>query len=248
MARCSLTGDFPAVAYSPIICRLPPTAWMSSKIAADGSSGGDAPGGSDDSYFGSVFGITAGDALGTAAEIFVPGHDLAVCTFGDTECSGADWFFAVIDVVPGGKVFSIGRKGLAGVLGAISRRGDAGTPGRVRSRPNEPLGDLTPDEIAQIQDVVDEAGRPLEVVGSAASGSRRGVGTDLPIGKGPGKRSDIDVLIPPSSRQHFDGLEGRLPSVDPATGVLTGVHNPQLGPAIRFEPGQAPTSVPGAGG
>ena len=46
------------------------------------------------------------------------------------------------------------------------------------------LGDLTPAEIRQIQGVVDRAGRPLEVVGSAARGHRRGVGSSLSIGKG----------------------------------------------------------------
>jgi len=56
----------------------------------------------------------------------------------------------------------------------------------------EGLGDLTLDEARRIQAVVDEAGEPLWVVGSAAEGARRNVGTDLPIGKGPGTQSDID--------------------------------------------------------
>lgn len=50
------------------------------------------------------------------------------------------------------------------------------------------VGDLTRKEISQIQSVVNEAGRPLEVVGSAAKGTRRGVGTELPLGKGSGTR------------------------------------------------------------
>ena len=97
--------------------------------------------------------------------------------------------------------------------------------------------------MAQIQRVVDDAGRPLEVVGSAATGTRRGVGTDLPIGKGPGTRSDIDFLVPPSSLEHFRGLTGRLPSLDPGSGVISGIHNPHIGPAIRFEPGGSLTFV-----
>jgi hypothetical protein len=48
----------------------------------------------------------------------------------------------------------------------------AGTP-----QPEDPCGDLTTSEIEAIQEVVDQAGRPLEVVGSAAQGARRGVGT-----------------------------------------------------------------------
>lgn len=109
-----------------------------------------------------------------------------------------------------------------------------------------PVGDLLPDEVAQIQRVVDDAGRPLEVVGSAATGSRRGVGSGLPIGKGPGTRSDIDFLIPPSSLDHFRGLTARLPSLDPRSGVIPGIHNPHIGPAIRFEPGGSPFFVPAA--
>jgi hypothetical protein len=100
----------------------------------------------------------------------------------------------------------------------------------------KPLGDLTTGEIAKIQTVVNEAGRPLEVVGSAASGTRRGVGTDLPVGKGNGTKSDIDYLVPPSSWQHYDGLQGKLPDIDPKTGIIPGVGNSNIGPVIRFEP------------
>lgn len=98
------------------------------------------------------------------------------------------------------------------------------------------FGDLTISEIRQIQLVVNEAGRPLEVVGSAATGSRRGVGTNLPLGKGQGTRSDIDYVVPPSSLPHFEGLQGKLPSIDPNTGIIPGVSNPNIGSSIRFEP------------
>jgi len=99
-----------------------------------------------------------------------------------------------------------------------------------------------------LQRVTDEAGRPLEVVGSAATSTRRGVGTDLPIGKGPGTRSDIDVLVGPASRKHFESLDSQIPSLDPKSGIITGTHNPHIGPAVRFEPGAAPKFVPGSGG
>src|SRR5262249_19733310 len=107
------------------------------------------------------------------------------------------------------------------------------------------LGDLTPDEIKAIQTTVDQAGRPLEVVGSAAKGVRRGVGTELPIGKGEGTRSDIDYLVPHGSFPYYNGLEGGLPSLDPG-GIIGGIHNPFMGPAIRFEPGADPFFVPEA--
>ena len=102
------------------------------------------------------------------------------------------------------------------------------------------LGDLTDEEVRQIQDVVDEAGRPLEVVGSAARGERKGVGLDVPIAKG--VKSDIDYAIPPASYSYFAGVNAadRLPGVDPDDGLLMGIHSPYDGPSIRFEPGQLP--------
>jgi RHS repeat-associated protein len=106
------------------------------------------------------------------------------------------------------------------------------------------FGDLTNDEVGQIQGVVDQAERPIEVGGSAANGTRRGVGTDLPIGKGPGTKSDIDYFAPPSSLHYFDGLQENLPSLDPHTGIVPGSGNPYIGPTIRFEPGAQPTFTP----
>jgi hypothetical protein len=106
------------------------------------------------------------------------------------------------------------------------------------------LGDLSWDEVQQIQRVVDQAGRPLVVVRSAAKGERRGVGTDLPIGKGTGTKSDIDYLVPPGSLPYYDGLEGQFPSIDPKHGIIPGVHNPFIGPAIRFEPETVPYPIP----
>ena len=94
------------------------------------------------------------------------------------------------------------------------------------------LGDLTNAEVQQIQNVVDQAGRPLEVVGSAARGARQA-------------GSDIDYLVPNSSRNYFQGLDEVLPSVDPSHGIVPGTHNPFLGPAIRFEPGASPFFIPG---
>jgi RHS repeat-associated protein len=105
------------------------------------------------------------------------------------------------------------------------------------------LGDLTTKEVKQIQSVVDQAERPIEVVGSAAAAERRGVGTNLPMGKGPGTRSDIDYVAPPSSLPYFDGVKGNLPSLDPKTGIIPGTGNPFIGPIIRFEPGAKPSVI-----
>lgn len=107
-----------------------------------------------------------------------------------------------------------------------------------------PLGDLTAQEVKRIQDVVDQVGRPIEVVGSAAKGERRSIGTGLPFGKGPGTRSDIDYIAPPASHPYFRGYEGKLPEIDPKTGIIPGVHNPHMGPAVRFEPYTPPKFIP----
>ncbi len=92
------------------------------------------------------------------------------------------------------------------------------------------LGDLTFLEVRQIQSVVDQAGRPLEVIGSAARGARR-----------PG--SDIDYIVSPSSQSAYSGLSSRLPSLDPSHGLLSGFGNPFQGSVIRFTPGAKPTHV-----
>ena len=93
------------------------------------------------------------------------------------------------------------------------------------------LGDLTVSEVQQIQEVVNQAGRPLEVVGSAARSGRQ-------------TGSDIDYLVPHGSLDYYRGLEGRLPSIDRSMGIQPGVHNPYMGPAIRFEPNATPYFVP----
>ena len=85
------------------------------------------------------------------------------------------------------------------------------------------LGDLTAAEAQAIPNVVNQAGRPIEVVGSAARGARTA-------------GSDIDYVVPPSSLKYFDGLEGNLPGIDPSHGLIPGMGNPFIGPVIRFEP------------
>lgn len=102
------------------------------------------------------------------------------------------------------------------------------------------MGDLTRNEMGQIQSEVNKAGRPLEVVGSAAEGNRRNVGSNLPIGKGTGTRSDIDYIAPPSSIQYFE--QNKLPSIDPNTGIIPGYGNEHIGPVLRFEPTEVTTT------
>jgi RHS repeat-associated protein len=123
-------------------------------------------------------------------------------------------------------------------LGGVAR--SIFTRGAARSG----LGDLTRREVRRIQREVDRAGRPLDVVGSAARGERHNPGSKLPIGKGPGTKSDIDYITNPQHIPNFRGRQGELPEIDPGTGIVPGAHNPFLGPGIRFEPGSSPRMVP----
>ena len=65
--------------------------------------------------------------------------------------------------------------------------------------------------------------RPLEVVGSAARGNRNAT-------------SDIDYVVPPSSMRYYEGLQEKLPGVDPKHGIIPGAGNANMGPVVRFEP------------
>ena len=94
------------------------------------------------------------------------------------------------------------------------------------------LGDLTVGEINQIQNVVDQAGRPLDVVGSAARAARTAA-------------SDIDYTTANANYENFGDLESQLPGIDPEHGILRGYADPNIGPSIRFEPGVPPSSIPG---
>lgn len=107
-------------------------------------------------------------------------------------------------------------------------RPDAKGPGDLKDpssalRQQCPRGDLTADEISQIQKIVDLANRPLDVVGSAARGQR-------------GPESDIDYAASPSSLPYFQQYESSLPSIDPTHKIIPGNGNPNIGPVIRFTP------------
>lgn len=94
-----------------------------------------------------------------------------------------------------------------------------------------------------IQAIVDRAGAPLTVVGSAAEGSRRNPGAALPIGKSEGERSDIDYLVANLYRAAFAGLADALPAID-RHGMLTGDFDHREGPGIRFRPDEEPEYLP----
>ena len=58
-----------------------------------------------------------------------------------------------------------------------------------------PPGTLTKGEAKELQDIADKFDTNIDVIGSRASGKGKNIDTDLPVGKGDGTRSDIDVRI-----------------------------------------------------
>ena len=153
----------------------------------------------------------------------------------------------------------------------VGRRADpVAAPGAARTAATG-LGDLRPQEVQQIQQVVEEAQRRMDrvlqsvgeapgalpvdlvVVGSAARGARRNADTELPFGKGPGTRSDIDYAVPDRAvREHVftdAGLARQdqrfwngLPGFDTRTvgGQLHEGMPPIDQPRVWFRAGQPP--------
>ncbi len=173
-----------------------------------------------------VAGALLGGAIGLAASQLVLGNSAALLaldglgysfayTFGTTQTGNERVNQAVVSVF------------LFGIPIVYARFVDSS---KGANQPSG-FGDLTQGEVNAIRAGVDRAGRPLEVVGSSARG-----------GRGPG--SDIDYLTPPGSIPYFQGSEHLLPGIDPTHGIVPGVHNPNMGPAIRFEPNSPPRFIP----
>ncbi len=94
--------------------------------------------------------------------------------------------------------------------------------GEACARSADVVGDLTLEEIQEIQELTNTAGRPIYVVGSAARGTRT-------IG------SDIDYIVSPSSWEYWQDLEHLLPGIGDH-GIIGGYPNPFIGPSIPFLP------------
>jgi predicted nucleotidyltransferase len=103
---------------------------------------------------------------------------------------------------------------------------------------------LTVDETEELQGIADRFNTPLVVFGSRARGEGRDIDRlDLPVGKGKGKRSDIDVLI--DGQVDID-TSGALSNAIAEVGNGAGKSTPILlspRPVIIFRPGQPPTIV-----
>jgi hypothetical protein len=89
-----------------------------------------------------------------------------------------------------------------------------------------------------------KAGKATKGKGTAKSGSKAAIVLDL-MKRKEGATEKRYRLHRGRVKRIIQGLEGKLPSIDPKTGILLGVQDPYLGPAVRFEPMMEPYFVPG---
>ncbi len=107
-------------------------------------------------------------------------------------------------------------------------------------------GRLTPQEAEQIQRVADKYNTQIHVVGSRAGGRGRNIDTHLPLGKGEGTRSDIDMRIHGQDDIDSGGrLSMELSNAGESAGRVSsftglGGHPNTHPPKIIFKPNQHP--------
>lgn len=148
---------------------------------------------------------------------------------------------------------SIGRfiqKDPIGLLGNINLYSSFPNPigwidplGLCEDDPDLPGDSLTPEEVAQLQAIADRFNTQIDVIGSRAAGRGRNIDQpDLPVSKGPGTRSDIDVRIDGQiDINTAGGLSDSIRQVGNGAGrVSSSTGLPSNPPAIVFRPGQAP--------
>jgi hypothetical protein len=125
--------------------------------------------------------------------------------------------------------------------GALEIAGDGvrGLRGVFRGRPEViPPGTLSASEIAETQQIASKYNTKIDVVGSRASGAGRGVDDPtLPVGKGPGTRSDIDFrydTLHPNARK----IQAELNEVSNGAGNASTKHssNPAAATGRPSEP------------
>ena len=81
---------------------------------------------------------------------------------------------------------------VAGAVGLVKGGLKLGARWLVRGASN---GSLTRAEVETLQRIANEFKVELDIVGSRGAGAGRNIESDLPVGKGPGTRSDIDVRV-----------------------------------------------------
>ena len=102
-------------------------------------------------------------------------------------------------------------------------------------------GTLTQSEAAQLQAIANRYNTEIHVVGSRANGTGRNINNpDLPVGKGPGTRSDIDVRIDGQADINSGGrLSNDISNVSNGAGNIVSSGLPEVPsqpPFIPFRP------------
>jgi RHS repeat-associated protein len=108
-------------------------------------------------------------------------------------------------------------------------------------------GTLTEGELNDLQGVADQYNTPIDVVGSRGGGGGRNIGTDLPVGKGEGTRSDIDVKVDGQVDIDTSGrMTDDLKNIGGGDLVNVGARNygGSYPPYIQIRPGLPPVIVP----
>jgi hypothetical protein len=99
-------------------------------------------------------------------------------------------------------------------------------------------GTLSSSELAEVQAIADKYGTQIDVVGSRASGAGRNINDpSLPVGKGPGTRSDIDFRYDTGHPQAAQ-IEAELNQVSGGAGNASTKHsnNPSAGGRASYPP------------
>lgn len=112
------------------------------------------------------------------------------------------------------------------------------------------IGDLQPQEIATIQQLVDLFGHNVFIIGSAAKARRRFIGSQLPLavfgGSKSNTKSDIDYVV--KSGLGDDANNFLFPDLDSSWGVRDVDYiNLSSSPAIMFRPFLEPIIIKGFG-
>jgi hypothetical protein len=104
-------------------------------------------------------------------------------------------------------------------------------------------GKLTESEAKALQDVANKYKTDIYVVGSRGRGEGRNIDTDLPVGKGPGTRSDIDLKVNPDLDPRTHGrFSSEIYNTVPGASVMSR-HGNTDPPYIRFSPNTPPRKV-----
>jgi hypothetical protein len=133
------------------------------------------------------------DPLLATGLLLVAGSGGVQLTFGAAATTTNPLVLTVLTVAAGAYASFQAGRGIASIIQGILRAAEAdasaGDDGVVTP------GVLTQEEFDELQKVADKWGIEIKVHGSRARGEGRNIDTNLPVGKGEGTKSDVDVRV-----------------------------------------------------